>query len=66
MIRLAVSVGRLGRDPVGVGELSAVFPRVAEYSNPGLEDASPSGNKSSHNRITVAVITPQANSRVGI
>ena len=35
--------GRLGHNPGGVGELAAVFPRVAEYSNPGLEDGSPSG-----------------------
>jgi hypothetical protein len=34
---------RVGRNPVGVGELGVAFPRVAEYSNPGLEDGSPSG-----------------------
>jgi len=38
--------GRLGHNPGGVGELAAVFPRVAEYSNPGLEDGAPSGNMS--------------------
>jgi hypothetical protein len=31
------------RNPDGVAELAARFPRVAEYSNPGLEDESPSG-----------------------
>jgi len=35
--------GRLGHNPVGVGELAARVPRVAEYSNPGLEEGSPSG-----------------------
>jgi len=35
--------GNLGLNPVGVGDLASVFPRVAEYSNPGLEDGSPSG-----------------------
>jgi hypothetical protein len=38
--------GKLGHNPGGVGELAAVFPRVAEYSNPGLEDGSPSGKMS--------------------
>jgi len=33
-------------NPVGVGELAARVPRVAEYSNPGLEDGSPSGKMS--------------------
>ncbi len=28
---------------VGLGNSLAVSPRVAEYSNPGLEDGSPSG-----------------------
>jgi len=37
---------RLGRNPVGVGELDAVFLWVAEYSNPGLEAGSPSGKMS--------------------
>ena len=37
-----------GRNPVGVGELAAAFPRVAEYSDPGLEDESPSGKCPSH------------------
>jgi hypothetical protein len=35
--------GRLGPNPGEVAELAAVFPRVAEYSNPGLEDVSPFG-----------------------
>jgi hypothetical protein len=29
--------------PVGLGKSRPSFPRVAEYSNPGLEDGSPSG-----------------------
>ena len=33
-----------GCNPVGVGELARVFPRVAEYTNPGLTVVSPSGN----------------------
>jgi hypothetical protein len=37
---------RLGHNPGGVVELAAVSPRVAEYSNPGLEDGSPSGKMS--------------------
>ncbi len=31
--------------PVGLGNSLAVFPRVAEYSNPGLEDGIPFGEK---------------------
>jgi hypothetical protein len=30
--------------PLGLRDSGVVFPRVAEYSNPGLEDGSPSGN----------------------
>jgi len=33
----------LGAQPLGVGELAALFPRVAEYGNPGLEDKSRRG-----------------------
>jgi hypothetical protein len=43
LIRWSTYAGKIGLNPVGVGELAAVFPRVAEYSNPGLEDGSPSG-----------------------
>jgi hypothetical protein len=39
-------VNHQSRNPVGVGALAALFPRVAEYSNPGLEDGSPSGKMS--------------------
>jgi hypothetical protein len=39
-------IGRHGHNPGGVGKLAALFPRVAEYSNPGLEDESPSGKLS--------------------
>jgi hypothetical protein len=42
----SVYATRVGRNPVGVGGLPAAFPRVAEYSNPGLEDESPSGKMS--------------------
>jgi hypothetical protein len=47
-LRQSDPLGRLRRatTPVGVGELAAVFTRVAEYSNPGLEDGSPSGKMS--------------------
>jgi hypothetical protein len=38
--------GTHGHNPGGVGKLAAVCPRVAEYSNPGLEDGSPSGKMS--------------------
>jgi len=38
--------GRHGHNPVGVGELIDLVPRVAEYSNPGLEAGSPSGKMS--------------------
>ena len=50
----AVRVGaatRDGRNPFGVGELLAAFPRVAEYSNPGLEDGSPSRKRLSSRPI---------------
>jgi hypothetical protein len=43
---------RLGHNPVGVGRLVAVVPRVAEYSNPGLEDESPSGKMSNLSSTT--------------
>ena|SRR6185369_1849966 len=33
----------VGHNPVGVDRLGRRVPRVAEYSNPGLEDESPSG-----------------------
>ncbi len=42
----AYRLGRLGilaTTPVGLGNSLAVFPRVAEYSNPGLEDSIPFG-----------------------
>ncbi len=36
-------LGSLAATPLGLGSSRAVFPRVAEYSNPGLEDRIPFG-----------------------
>ncbi len=36
-------LGSLAATPLGLGSSRAVFPRVAEYSNPGLEDSIPFG-----------------------
>jgi hypothetical protein len=41
-----VGVGGPDTTPLGLRDSLAVFPRVAEYSNPGLEDGSPSGKMS--------------------
>jgi hypothetical protein len=38
----------LGTTPVGLGNSLTVFPRVAEYSNPGLADGIPFGENCSN------------------
>jgi|GEM_PF-6069032 len=46
-IHLPVYAGRVFvTTPLGLRDSLAVFPRVAEYRNPGLEDGSPSGKMS--------------------